>query len=145
MTELVRSPEPAERRALLAFGLPKMLLMIGIDPMRFAAVCDECSAREEIGGTRAEVIEELQRKSWRVTDDAKTTCSDCAGPPSVFPSATLSKTSERCTACGADVDVCTACQMEFGPHDVISCRGDYGHTHARCSTQKFPKFVPPGG
>jgi hypothetical protein len=44
-----------------------MLLMIGIDPMRFAAVCDECAAREEpLEGTRAEVVERLIQRSWRV-------------------------------------------------------------------------------
>jgi hypothetical protein len=121
-----------------------MLRMTGIDPMRFAAICDTCRAREDaLEGTRAQVIEHLAQRSWRVTEDAKTTCADCAGPPSVFPAATLTQTSERCTACGAEVDVCTACRMDFGPDDIISCRGEYGHTHARCSTQKFPKFVPP--
>ena len=124
-----------------------MLLMTGIEPMRFAAICDTCAAREDgIEGTRATVIEYLLQRSWRVADDAKTTtCADCAGPPSVFPAATLTKTAERCSACGVEVDVCVACQMEFGPNDVISCRGEYGHAHARCSTQKFRKFVPPEG
>lgn len=123
-----------------------MLLMTGIDPMRFAAVCDECAAREEpLEGTRAEVIERLSHRSWRVTEDGKTTtCSDCAGPPSVFPAGRLTPMTERCSACGAAVDVCVACGMSFGPTDVISCRKEHGHTHSRCSTQKFPKFVPPG-
>ena len=123
-----------------------MLLMTGIDPMRFAAVCDTCGARDGvIEGTRPEVIEHLVQRSWRVTDDAKTMCAECA-PPSVFPAMKLTKTSERCSACGAEIDVCVACQVEFGPNDVVSCRGEYGHAHARCSTQKLRRFdLPEGG
>jgi hypothetical protein len=123
-----------------------LLLMIAIDPMRFAVVCDGCRAREEIDGARTAVIEHLLQRSWRVTEEGKTTsCTECAGPPSVFPSATLTKTAERCSACGVEVDVCVACRMEFAPSDVISCRGEFGHAHARCSTQKFRKLVPPEG
>src|SRR5688572_2551272 len=121
-----------------------MLLMTGIDPMRFTAVCETCGAREErIEGTRAEVIEHLRQRSWRVIGDAKSVaCGDCAGPPSVLPTTTLTRASAKCSACGAEVDACVACQMDFGPNDVISCRGEYGHAHARCSTQKFRKFAP---
>lgn len=122
-----------------------MLLMTGIDPMRFAAVCDTCGAREEpLEGTRQEVVDQLVQRSWRIADEAKsTTCADCAGPPSVFPAGRLTPTAQRCSVCRAEVDVCVACGIEFGPTDVISCRKEHGHTHARCSTQKFPKFVPP--
>ena len=124
-----------------------MLLMTAIDPIRFAAICDECAAREEpLEGARPEVIERLVQRSWRVTEDGKTVkCSDCAGPPSVFPAGRLTPTTQRCSVCAADVDVCVACRMAFGPNDVISCRKEHGHLHARCSTQKFPRFVPPGG
>ena len=124
-----------------------MLIMNGIEPIRFAAVCDECGAREEpIEGTRPEVIQHLRHRSWQVTEEGKTTkCADCAGPPSVFPAGRLTEATQRCSVCGTDVDVCAACEVAFGPKDVISCRKEFGHTHARCSTQKFPRFLPPSG
>jgi hypothetical protein len=130
----------ADKRVLLS----NMLLMTGIDPMRFAVVCDVCGLREEaLEGARPEVLGALRHRSWRISDDAKLACPDCAGPPSVFPTGRLTPTTQRCSACGEEADVCVACRLPFGGEDLISCRGEYGHVHARCSTQKLRRFVLP--
>jgi hypothetical protein len=120
-----------------------MLMLNGIDPMRFAAVCDVCRAREDdLHGTRAEVIGELQSRGWKVKQEKDATCPDCAGPPSVFPAGRVTPVARHCSACGAESDVCGVCHSPFTGEDVMSCRGELGHVHTRCATMKVRRFVP---
>jgi len=120
-----------------------MLLLTSIDPMQFGAVCDTCRGREnELCGTRTEVITTLQLRGWRLDDGKEATCPDCAGPPSVFPAGRVTPVARHCSACGAITDVCSACHRPFGGDEVMSCRGQLGHVHARCSTQRMKKFEP---
>lgn len=123
-----------------------MLVLVGIQPMRFNVTCDGCGTREgPIEGERATVVTDLCARGWRYEEEdaGKTTCPDCAGPPSVFPAGRVTPTGQRCSACGVEADICIVCQSPFGPSDIVSCRGQYGHAHPRCSTQKMRKFEPP--
>ena len=121
-----------------------MLMLIGIDPMRFAAVCDVCRAREdELQGTRSEILAVLHSRGWRLKDEKDVNCPDCAGPPSVFPAGRVTPVARHCSACGAESDVCAVCHAPFTGEDVMSCRGQSGHVHTRCATQKISRFVLP--
>lgn len=123
-----------------------MLVLVKTDPMQFSAVCGKCGAREApITGTRAEAVEHLTRLAWRVDDRFTKTaiCASCAGPPSVFPAARVVADPRRCSECDRDVERCSVCNAELAVGDALSCRRSFGHAHARCSTQKMPKFVPP--
>lgn len=121
-----------------------MLMLIGIDPMRLAAVCDTCRAREdELRGTGIEVMATLQSGGWRLKDEKEATCPDCAGPPSVFPARRVTRIARHCSACRADASACAVCHCAFTGEDVMSCRGQLGHVHTRCATQKVRRFMPP--
>jgi hypothetical protein len=124
-----------------------MLFLSGTEPMQYVAVCDTCGSREgPMCGTREAALQRLLGLAWRLDDDKapKTiTCVECAGPPSVFPAAEIGSDPSLCKACGSGIGVCCVCHAAFGGHDVISCRGAFGHAHGRCATQKVRKFVPP--
>jgi hypothetical protein len=121
-----------------------VLLLINTEPMRFAAVCDTCGAREEIEGTRAEVVLRLGQLAWRLDErfTKAVICAKCAGPPSVFRTARVEPDSARCSACNGSIDRCIVCHAHFEADAVISCRGTHGHAHAQCATQKIRKFEP---
>ena len=119
-----------------------MLMLTGIDPMRFAAVCDTCRARDDdLRGTRPDVLVALHSRGWRFKDEKELSCADCAGPPSVFPAGRVTPIARHCSACGAESDLCSVCHAPFSCEDVMSCRGQLGHVHTRCATQKVPRFV----
>lgn len=121
-----------------------MLMLIGIDPMRFTAICDICRAREDdLHGARVDVTSSLHLRGWRQKEEKELHCPDCAGPPSVFPAGRVTPIARHCTACGAESDVCAVCQGPFTGEDVMSCRGQTGHVHTRCATQKISRFVLP--
>lgn len=123
-----------------------VLVLLGIQPMRFNATCDTCGLRDgPHDGERVEVVGGLATRGWRYEEDSggKLACPECAGPPSVFPAGRVTPTGERCSACGVEAVECIVCGGPFGLKDVISCRGQYGHAHTRCSTQKMRKFELP--
>ena len=119
-----------------------MLMLVGIEPMRFVAVCDNCRAREDdLHGTRIDVMTALHSRGWRLEQEKDVSCPECAGPPSVFPAGRLTPIARHCSACGGDSDVCAVCHAPFSGEDVMSCRGQLGHVHTRCATQKVARFV----
>lgn len=114
--------------------------------MRFNGTCDTCGTREgPFEGERSAVAGNLGARGWRYEESAggKLTCADCAEPPSVFPGGRLVSTARQCSACGAVTGVCVACRAPIAAKDVISCRGQHGHAHARCSTQRMKKLTLP--
>ena len=119
-----------------------MLLLVSVDPMRFAAVCDSCRAREDdLHGTRPDVMTALHTRGWRLHDEKSAECPDCAGPPSVFPAGRVTPVARHCSACGGYADACAVCHVTLSCSDVMSCRGQLGHVHTRCATQKMRKLV----
>ena len=142
--DLVPSPRTERRRAPVSLCLGSVLLLIDAAPMKFAATCDMCRVREEIEGTREEVVRRLGELAWRLDErfPRAIICAKCAGPPSVFPSAHIESDPPQCSACKAPVGVCIVCGGDFHETSVLSCRKKHGHAHGRCSTQKLRKFVP---
>jgi hypothetical protein len=123
-----------------------VLVLVGSEPMQFSAVCAQCGAREgPITGARQEAVRHLTRLSWRLDERYTKTalCPSCAGPPSVFPAARVAADPTRCSECEDAVLRCIVCEVEFALDEAISCRGTFGHAHARCATQRLARFVLP--
>lgn len=138
---------PSRWLARTARGANVMLILTDSEPMRFAARCDTCGAREGPldADTREEAAKALARLSWRIDErfTKATICPKCAGPPSVFPAAKVIADPPRCSECDAHIDRCTVCQESVADGDVMSCRRAHGHAHARCATQKMPRLSLP--
>lgn len=127
-------------------GIQPMLMLVSMDPMRFSAVCDTCRGREDdLHGIRAEVSASLQSRGWRLgREENGATCPECVGPPSVFPAGKVTPTDRQCSACGGDATACAVCHSAFTGEEMMSCRGERGHVHTRCATQRLRRFVPEG-
>ena len=124
-----------------------MLLIVNTEPPRYVAVCETCKTREgPVEGARDVAVEHFTRLAWRLDEGftRTTICPKCAGPPSVFPAARVAAGDPpTCTACLTPIRRCVVCAADFMADGVISCRGARGHSHARCSTQKLRRFLPP--